>query len=347
MFLAHADLMRKRVPVSFAPMKPDFDSSPGASTPFSRLLPAIIVGGGCAVLYTAIARGLLGGMLVSYVPTLLLFGLGWLRGSRSAGVAIATCLITLLLLAPQMTPVYLALDAVPALLMLRLSLTYFAISGPNNRMTPHLVSAFSIGQILMALCLYASVILLMGAFTLSMNADATNSLPEPSAIALDIARMIVPLMQSAQAPEKLAAQLLPMLPWMLGVVLWMWVLLLWGLAALAHFLAGAIHIPAPRGFALQPFRVPIWLLAVLAIVGLSATSAVGWLAIAIKAAFFLLLLPYFLSGVAIILPKLPAGTPRRVGIAGLVLGLVIFPWAALIFIAIGLFHPLQSRSSNP
>jgi hypothetical protein len=69
-------------------------------------------------------------------------------------------------------------------------------------------------------------------------------------------------------------------------------------------------------------------------------AAAVWLRIGV----IVLLLPYFLSGLSLVLMHAPKGPSRRWWAAAVALILVLFLPSIAIFIAIGLFYPLKGRS---
>ena len=323
-----------------------------ANQPLSAYLPALLVGLGSALLHAAVTRGMVQGFLVGYVPTMLLFALGWVHGARVAGVAVVTASLSLMLFAPEGLPTYLAADALPVLLMLRLCLTYYAFTTGKPSLTRleekrslHLMPAISTGQALTTLCLYVMGMMLMGILIVAFSANEAN-LPTPISVAVEAAKTFGPAIKPGASPETLGAEILPLLPWFFGLVLWLWVFSIWGLAALSRYLVEVFYVPAPRYLGLTPFQVLWWWMPTLAAIGLVAAVTAGWVAIGLKTLCFLMLLPYFLSGFSLIMPKLPQGPAHRWIVTAIVLALPFCPWAALIFIAIGLAHPLKSASSK-
>lgn len=308
---------------------------------------ALYVGGLCGALVVLMAQGRLGGILVNYLPTMLLCGLGWVRGVRTLGLAALIAMLFCLAGAPAASTGFLIGEALPSLLLLRLSLTYFAVGQTRQEhshtpMALHVVPAFSIGWALSAVAVYGACILAI--FSLIAPAGAGLTLTNADWNSLD--PMLAPFIPDAASRKDAILRLRDYLFLFVGLIGWLWVLGLYACAALSRYLAQGMFPVAPRRLSLAPFNVPVALLAMLA-----AFGAGGLLlppdtlpSLLLKSAFVLLMFPYFLSGVAQLFGRLPQRQSRALWTMLLGLGLLIFPAAALIFIAMGVLHPLKSAS---
>ncbi len=323
-------------------------------TPFplraQELGPALYVGAMCGMLTALIARGALSGVLIVYAPLLLLFALGWVRGVRAVGIAVAVALLLCFLSVPEAATSFLITEAMPALFFLRLSLTYLAVGSekrddPEAPLALHITPAFSIGWVLSAMAVYGAAMLSV----LALLPLLSGEMPE-SGFSADALRQLDPLLSpyipDAQARENAVGLLRDYLFLFLGLIGWFWVLGLYATAALARYFAEGVHPVAPRRLVLQPFAVPTAVLAMMVALGAAALllPEVARSALLLKTAFVLLMFPYFLSGVAQALSRVPEGQKRAPWVLLLVVGLTFFPFAAAIFIAMGLLHPLKSPS---
>jgi hypothetical protein len=81
---------------------------------------------------------------------------------------------------------------------------------------------------------------------------------------------------------------------------WSWVLMLYALAALAHGLLESRGLVLRPGLALEPHSLPLWLLGLLSINGGVALLGHGMDRFIAETVFLLLLLPYFLAGLALV-----------------------------------------------
>ncbi len=308
---------------------------------------AMYIGGLCGALVVLMAQGRLGGLLVNYVPTLLLFGLGWVRGVRPLGLAAIIATIVCLIGAPGAASIFLVAEALPALLLVRLALTYLAIGQPqradgNGQIALHVMPAFSTGWAVGAVAVYGACMLAV--FALLMPATTGPILSQNDWNNIDA--LLASRVPDAVARKAALAFIRQYLFVVLGLMGWVWALGLYGCAALARLLAEGIYPVAPRRLDLLPFSVPLALLGLLAVFGAGALAlpASSVASVLLKAAFLLLLLPYFLSGVASAFARLPNRQARIFCVLPLMLGLVFFPFGVLIFIAMGLLHPLKSPS---
>lgn len=120
---------------------------------------------------------------------------------------------------------------------------------------------------------------------------------------------------------------------------WMWVILLYAFAVLANRLLTTKGMALRPSLALEPRGVPEWMLGLVLICGLLATVGQGLDGFTAKAIFPLLLLPYFLCGVARVHAFSHRGVffNRRLWIICFYIALAFGRWPILLVIAIGLY----------
>lgn len=112
-----------------------------------------------------------------------------------------------------------------------------------------------------------------------------------------------------------------------GLTAWMWLLLLYAAAWLGHAAVGRLGRRIRPSLRLLPFIPPLALLAALAAAGLLSLFSEGEAAFLAKTLVFILLLPYFLAGMAEL-------HQRAVGWPGRVL------WLTLLYAALIVFSPV-------
>jgi hypothetical protein len=169
---------------------------------------AVLLGVANALLLIALSQGTISGVLVAYVPMLVLGGVGFTLGFHAALVTVCSTLMLLTLVTPTHAAIYAVSEAFPALLMLRLALTYVATRIPHpagERMT--IAPVFSAGFLIAAVCVYGCALLGLVAVW-----EVTQPVPVP----LAPCKRRCPLrvrrpMQCAQRSLKL--RLIPMCIW--------------------------------------------------------------------------------------------------------------------------------------
>ncbi len=123
---------------------------------------------------------------------------------------------------------------------------------------------------------------------------------------------------------------------------WFWVVLLYALAVLSNAIVRSKRLALRPSLALETHGLSGWLLFLVALSGLFAIAGQGMDRYTAQAVFLLLLLPYFLCGVAFVhLYSIERQLyARRLWITCFYVALVFGRWPALPLIAIGLYFQL-------
>jgi len=121
---------------------------------------------------------------------------------------------------------------------------------------------------------------------------------------------------------------------------WSWVLTLYGFAVLANALLKQRGVPLRASLALTPVQLPAWLLVVVLINGAAAFFLQGTDRFVAETVFLLLLLPYFLTGLAL-LHRLAGRWRHKVIWLMMFYILLIFQvWIVPVMTVIGLYYQL-------
>lgn len=142
-----------------------------------------------------------------------------------------------------------------------------------------------------------------------------------------------------EAIDKLTGTLAYMI---LAASAWWWVLLLYAHAALANWLLKRQGKAVRPTLALAPFPLPLWLLGALALAGVGSLAGGEGLAFTAKTLLLILLLPYFLLGIALVQVKISAWPSRNLLLFVLYFSTLSLVWPALIIAAVGVWQQCRA-----
>ncbi len=277
---------------------------------------------------------------LSLVHTLPLYYAGLSLGTRPAMVAAATSVLSLSLISPNMGLVFGVLYAVPAWVVIRLTL-----SGPNGVVTdvpenhsatadPSDMGWFPVGYILAVLAAIGGMFVLGGSLMTGGGLEqAVNEVLQ------EFAKLITSQpMGNPEGETVLKEAVLSLTPYFAGSAAAMWALgqavnlvIAQGLLA-----KGGRNIrPSPRMRELTLPDALSWALVLMAVVALAAPGELGYIGRNIA---IVLAVPFFFLGLAVV-HKLAAMTPMKGPMLGLVYLVMVFTgWLAFVVAGLGILE---------
>jgi hypothetical protein len=126
-----------------------------------------------------------------------------------------------------------------------------------------------------------------------------------------------------------------------AVASWIWTLLIYAVAALVNALLASKAMSLRPHLAITPEGLPLWLPAALLISAALALLGHGNDSFAGETLFVIMLLPYFLSGLASVHRFLGAWPAKKIWLTAFYVLLALFPWAAALLIARGAYTQLE------
>ncbi|MCW8914536.1 MAG: YybS family protein [Magnetovibrio sp.] len=291
-------------------------------------------------------------LFLSLVHTLPLYYAGLSLGTRPAMIAAASSVLSLSLISPNMGMVFGVLYAVPAWVIIRLTL-----SGPQGVVTdvpegqspptePSDLGWFPVGYIVAVLAAIG------GLFVLGASLLTGGGLEQAiNEVLQDFAKLIGSQSKgSAQDEAVLEQAVLSLVPYFAGSAAAMWAL---GQAINMVFAQGLLAKggrnirPTPR---LRDLTLPdalSWALVLMAVVALAAPGELGYIGRNIA---IVLAVPFFFLGLAVV-HKLAAMTPMKGPVLALVYLVMIFTgWMAFIVAGLGILEQwigLRNRMDQP
>ncbi len=127
---------------------------------------------------------------------------------------------------------------------------------------------------------------------------------------------------------------------------WLWVTMIYAFTVLANILLAQNNLALRTKINLLPNGLPVWLLALVVISGGLAFFGKGNDRYVGEAVFLMLLLPYFLAGIATIHLVSLQWKLRKFWLTVCYIALVLYPVLSVVAIAIGLYKQLQELKSH-
>lgn len=299
------------------------------------LLIPIIAGGLAGLLFLLAVSGMsgTGGFFLVHVPLLPLFLVGWYAGFRLATLSAAVAAVVIFLLgAPKASLIWLGFSAIPALIFIWRALLWRLDSHGEKEWYPLLA-------IVNDLTLYAGSILLLVALMFSGQEGGLQGV------------MLRELAQIFETADPRYGTMMKDIftQWtflILAFNAWVWVLMLYLMALLAHFILEGNQRTIRPHLMLAYCTPPLWLLMALAgsaVLSLLPGSTAGFIG---KTLFTLLLLPYFLAGIALLNTTSQAWPGRTVWLAIIYIFTALSLWPVLFFAAWGVLKQCLNLSKS-
>ncbi len=290
----------------------------------------LFFGAAIGFLFSAIAKGVVSGLLILYAPMLLLCLLGFVSGGAALSNAIAGAALAIFFtLNPQSTLVFLLVMAVPIWL-------FIYLISPHQR--GHHPTAHALGW----LAFYGAASLL------GLMFSPTAALPMHQFFVQEL--LLYYQSQGMQADELIRTKqlLIGAMPLVFASLIWVWVTLIYACVCLANFIAPVFVRPRlslpPIAFA---WPLPTMLVGVLALSCIIAlvgpTPHIAGLGQSLS---LVLMMPIFWLGMASVHQKLLAKqATKAVYFLVYLLTIIFLPFSPLIFLAFGLI--IQLKASLP
>lgn len=277
-----------------------------------------------ATLYLLAVSGGFFSLLIVYLPLLPLLAIGLWQGSRSAALAalFATFLCGGLISVPTLV-FYGLIYAVPCVFFLHATLTRIGEKG-----------WYPVGGALTGLCLYAAIIMIM---LLPVILQDVSSLEE-----------VIPTAEMGDSPMmERARDLLLSAPFLIfSMIVWTQILMFYAAAVFANFMLAGWHKALRPSIALAPFMPSLLILVAMLVAGLLSFSETLGLQIAGKTAFLILLMPYFLMGIAQMHARSSRWPQRRLWIFAVYALTILVFWPVFWFIGSGLYEQAKFLSNR-
>lgn len=226
----------------------------------------------------------LGGILLTYLPTLPLLIAGMSLGVPSLGLAVTAGMVTsLLTFSPGATMFYFLFHAFPSLLFIR---RYLHPGIPPFVIRP-------VTRILAELTLVMVALFVLGCLAAAGGETGTESIEAQIAVPIGEALkgFPEPYRENAQQFVLSYAFLIP------ACVFWMWGAAFLGMAYAAHLISASYRLAIRPFFVLASGVLPGYFLAALVSAGAASLAAEGDAAFMAKASLVMLLFPYCICGV--------------------------------------------------
>jgi hypothetical protein len=295
----------------------------------SHLIP-LAAGGVSALLYGFSLHAGFFSLLMGYLPLIPLLGIGLAFGSRQAAIAgLAASLLAILFTGLDGMMLFLILYAAPSIFFSHMALTVL----PN-------MQAFPIGGALTGLSLYGAVIMFI----------FVNAVVDPLTGAIGGIESVEPNDDMPELWAK-AEQLMTQFPFVIfGIMGWVQILMFYAFAQLTNFTLKSYDLQCRSHMRLTRFMPSLFILAAMLIAGLVSFSAAPNWQVAGKSAFIILLLPYFLMGIAQMHEKAKHWPNAPLWLFSIYTITILVFWPVLWFIASGLYEQakfLSNRSVLP
>ena len=292
------------------------------------VLYALMAGLGSAFLYLLSVSGGFFSLLSAYLPLFPIFAIGLAIGPRAGSIVAASGVLFVGLLTSGFggMVLYGLIYAIPASFFLHIALATI----DQKRWYP-------IGGALTGLCLYGVfLIAILIPLTFQDGADFSQFFPPT---------------EGEQPDWMVQAQtMLEKAPFMLfSFAVWGQILMFYGCAVLTNFLLKGWNYHIRPNLRLTPFMPSLFVLAVMLIAGIASFSETFAVQLAGKSAFVVLLLPYFLMGLARLHVRAQKWPNASLWLFAIYALTVLAFWPVFWFIGAGLYEQakfLSNRASS-